>query len=158
MNQIEAVFDGACEPRNPGGHAAWGALVRVNNEVVWRQSGYCGVGPDMSNNVAEYSGALAALTEAIKYDGVITLRGDSRLVIMQLGPDPSCGCKWKMHGGFYEPYWREAIKIVNEHRYRMKFKWVPRELNSDCDELSKQILIDKGIRFKIQPIDNRQFA
>ena len=25
---IEGWFDGVCEPKNPGGHAAWGALVK----------------------------------------------------------------------------------------------------------------------------------
>ena len=148
---IEAVFDGCCEPRNPGGHAAWGALVRVDGEIVWRQSGYCGVGEGMSNNVAEYSGALAALTEAVKYPGIITLRGDSRLVIMQLGPDKKWGRKWKVHGGAYVPYYEKAIALVNQHRQRMAFKWVSRDENSDCDELSKKILLDMGVTFKIQP-------
>ena len=152
---IEAVFDGCCEPRNPGGHAAWGALVRVDGEIVWRQSGYCGHGPNMSNNVAEYSGALAALTEAVKYDGVILLRGDSRLVIMQLGPDHKWGNRWKMHGGFYAPYWKQAKALVDQHRHRMMFKWVPREENSDCDELSKKILTDMGVRFRIQPNEQK---
>ena len=156
MNTIEAVFDGCCEPRNPGGHAAFGSLVRVNGEVVYRNSGYVGHGRQMSNNVAEYAGALDALAHAVQHDGIITLRGDSKLVIMQLGPDrtqPHGDRRWACHGGFYEPYYREALALVNEHRDRMRFKWVPRDENSDCDELSKQILIDMGVHFRIQPID-----
>jgi ribonuclease HI len=153
MHEIEAVFDGACEPRNPGGHAAFGSLVKVNGEAVYRNSGYCGFGPQMSNNVAEYSGALDALMVAVKYEGIITLRGDSKLVIMQLGPDSSRRfgrSRWKIHGGLYVPFYKQAIALVDEHRDRMRFQWVPREQNSDCDELSKQVLLDRGVKFRIQ--------
>jgi|ERR1039458_4622513 ribonuclease HI len=153
---IEAVFDGCCEPRNPGGHAAFGSLVCVNGEIVYRNSGYCGFGLGMSNNVAEFSGALDALTEAVKHNGRINLRGDSRLVIMLVGPDSSSRFgneRWESHGGAYVPYYHRCLELVNAHRHRMTFTWVPREKNADCDELSKQILIDRGIKFKIQPLE-----
>jgi hypothetical protein len=33
----------------------------------------------------------------------------------------------------------------------VSFKWVPREQNADCDVLSKKVLLDRGIQFRIQP-------
>lgn len=70
---------------------SYGSIVRVNGEVVYEYSGYIGHGPSMSCNVAEYCGAIDALTEAVKHKGIITLIGDSKLVLMQLGPDPKWG-------------------------------------------------------------------
>ena len=142
---IEAWFDGCTEPVNPGGHAAWGALVKVDGEVVWSGNGYCGVGPAMSNNVAEYSGALAALTEAAKYSGVILLRGDSKLVIMQLQG------KWKVNGGLYHPFYLKAKDVYTREKNRLKLQWVPRDQNAECDVLSKQVLKDLKVVFRIQP-------
>lgn len=142
---IEAFFDGSCEPKNPGGHAAWGALVKVDGEAVWEGGGYCGVGPAMSNNVAEYSGALAALTKAAEYPGVILLRGDSKLVIMQLQG------KWSVNGGLYHPFYLKAKEVYDREKSRLKLQWIPRDENSECDALSKQVLKDRSVVFKIQP-------
>src|SRR5574341_828680 len=61
LTSIEAYFDGVCEPRNPGGHAAYGALIKVHGQVFWQEGKYIGVGPHMTNNIAEYSGAIAVL-------------------------------------------------------------------------------------------------
>ena len=142
---IECWFDGCCEDRNPGGHAAWGAVVHVDGQSVYREGGYVGVGPKMSNNVAEYSGFVAVLTEAQKYPGVILIRGDSKLVIMQLRG------KWKVRGGLYLPYYKEAKKLYDANRERITLQWIPREKNDICDVLSKKVLHDMGIVFKIQP-------
>jgi hypothetical protein len=46
---IEGWCDGACEPMNPGGHASWGAVLKIDGVKVWSAGGYCGVGPEMSN-------------------------------------------------------------------------------------------------------------
>jgi ribonuclease HI len=89
MTRIEGYFDGVCEPKNPGGHAAWGGIVKVDGETMWRSSGYCGVGSKMSNNVAEYQGALTVMIAMYgfieddpKPTPKLVLRGDSKLVIM----------------------------------------------------------------------------
>lgn len=142
---IEAYFDGCCEPRNPGGHAAWGALVKIEGKIVWQDGGYCGFGPAMSNNVAEYPGAMAALTEAAKYPGVIMLRGDSKLVIMQLKG------KWKVNGGLYHPFYLKAKEVYDREKGRLKLQWIPRAQNDECDVLSKKVLKDMNVVFKIQP-------
>lgn len=154
---IEAWFDGVCEPKNPGGHAAWGAVVHVDGVEVYREGGYCGVGPQMSNNVAEYTGFVAALTEALKHAGKIHVRGDSRLVICQLTVQPKHISqmknpgKWMMRGGLYEPFYRQAEKLMRKHGNRVTLEWIPRDENDICDVLSKQQLRDRGVVFRIQP-------
>jgi ribonuclease HI len=142
---IEAWFDGACEPKNPGGYAAWGAVVQVDGEPVYREGGYCGVGSKMSNNVAEYSGFCAAAEECLKHPGIVTIRGDSKLVIMQLQG------RWKVNGGLYLPFYRQAMGLWMQLRDRSKLVWIPREQNDICDVLSKQVLKDMGIKFRLQP-------
>jgi ribonuclease HI len=148
---IEAWFDGACEPVNPGGHGAWGAIVKVDGPIVYREGGYCGAGPSISNNVAEYSGFCAALTEALRYPGEIRVRGDSRLVICQLSDEAARACgypgKWKMKGGLYQPFYERAVQLLEP---RVALEWVPRENNNECDVLSKEVLRAKGVRFRIQ--------
>lgn len=155
---VEAWFDGCCEPQNPGGHAAWGAVVHVDGESVYRAGGYCGVGPAMSNNVAEYSAFIAALTEALKHDGPILLRGDSKLVICQLSIQPRSVSKmkvkgkWMMRGGLYASFYRQADELMRKNAHRsITLEWIPRELNDICDVLSKKELHDRGVVFRIQP-------
>src|ERR1035437_2653811 len=80
---ITAWFDGVCEPMNPGGHGAYGALVKVNGNLVLREGAYVGSGPQISNNVAEYAGIIAVMRciEGPQGEGVIY--GDSKLAEMQ---------------------------------------------------------------------------
>lgn len=142
---IQAWFDGVCEPKNPGGHAAWGALVKVDSQVVFRKGGYCGNGPLYSNNVAEYAGFLAAAQEAARHTGCIEIRGDSKLVVMQLAG------KWRVNGGLYYPYYQLALRTWSSIRDRTRLIWVPRDENGECDDLSKNVLRKLGIKFRIQP-------
>lgn len=175
---VEAWFDGCCEPKNPGGHAAWGAVVRVDGQDVYREGGYVGVGLKMSNNVAEYSGWLALATyinqwlerQQLLLPSLI-VRGDSKLVINQLAgawnvnctkcgkPLKRCTCygqglQPKPTPGLYYPYYLQAVEQLTLLKTRIKsvnLVWIPREQNDVCDVLSKQILHEMGVEFKIQP-------
>jgi ribonuclease HI len=142
---LVAYFDGCFEPRNPGGHAAWGALLLRDGVEVWSSKGYCGTGPKMSNNVAEYSGACAVLERLQAETDHCLIRGDSKLVIMQLRK------KWKVRGGLYVPFYKQAKALYEPIAHRVSFEWVPREGNAICDVLSKAVLKERGIEFKIQP-------
>jgi ribonuclease HI len=142
---IEAWFDGATEPKNPGGHGAWGAVVKVDGNTVFAKGGYVGNGPTISNNVSEYAAFIAAAEECLKYPGVVIIRGDSKLVVMQLNG------KWKAKGGLYKPFYEKAKLVWKELRSRAKLVWIPREENDQCDYLSKGVLKKLGIKFRIQP-------
>jgi ribonuclease HI len=151
MNLIEAWFDGVCEPKNPGGHAAYGVLVKVNGVTVLADGGYVGEGRGMSNNVAEYAGCLCAMQEIEKHPGVAIIRGDSKLVIYHLVPDPSIGRKWKVNGGAYMPYHLKVVEVFSRIRERVTLEWITRDDNGECDRLSKKVLHDMGVKFRIQP-------
>jgi ribonuclease HI len=139
-NRIRAWFDGACEPKNPGGHAAWGAIVEVNGEVVLSEAGYVGSGPMMSNNVAEYCACIAVLQEIRKHGGDVTVFGDSELVIKQLNG------QYRAKRGLYLPYFHEAIAILETiGRERVKFEWIAGKKNIRADRLSHQALAARGI-------------
>lgn len=142
---LEAYFDGCCEPRNPGGHAAYGAILLRDGLEVWSKGGYCGFGPKMSNNVAEYSGIAEVLDRLQGETDECLIRGDSKLVIMQLKR------KWKINGGLYMPYYQKASILYARIMERVKLEWIPRDQNSICDVISKKVLKDKGITFRIQP-------
>jgi len=144
---IEAWFDGACEPVNPGGHAACGALVKVDGRTLLQKGIYIGHGPGLSNNVAEYAGCLQVLKYISQLPGNAVIRGDSKLVIMQLSR------KRKSHGGLYRPLYFQALQLADKMRHRLTFEWIPREENAECDRLSKRVLLEKGLEFRIQPHD-----
>jgi hypothetical protein len=57
---LHCWFDGAAWP-NPGGHGAFGVLVKRHGEVIFSASEYLGHGAHITNNVAEYAGAIAVL-------------------------------------------------------------------------------------------------
>ena len=96
MPLIEGWFDACCEPRNPGGHVGSGCASKdsiISN--FGAGSGYFPATREMSNNFGEYSAVVGLLDEIYRrqllgLDGPIAIRGDSKLVIMQLQG------KWKV--------------------------------------------------------------
>lgn len=142
---IEAWFDGCTEPRNPGGHGAWGGLIKVDGKEVFAKGGYVGNGPTISNNVSEYCAFIAVAEEILKHPGVAIIRGDSKLVVMQLRG------KWRVKGGLYKPFYDKAKVLWAKIKDRADLIWVPREENEVCDYLSKNVLKELGIKFRIQP-------
>lgn len=154
---IEAWFDGCCEPKNPGGHAAFGVVLKVDGEVHLEHGGYVGSGAGISNNVAEYAGVNCALKAILALGDLsietlqkIKIYGDSQLVVNQMNGI------WKSRGGAYVPYMQKAKELRSQinSMCEVKFIWIPREKNERCDFLSKKVLKDKGIVFRIQPEEN----
>lgn len=145
-NTIEVWFDGCCEPVNPGGNASYGVYIKNNGQILYEVGKYVGFGKKMSNNVAEYSGLLDAL-KFLKDKNLhmrkILVRGDSMLVIKQMSS------KWRIRKGLYKPYALKAKKLVKKFK-KMQFQWISRDDNGLADELSKYILHNKGIVFRLQ--------
>lgn len=151
MELITAYFDGCCEPVNPGGTAAFGAVVFINSERVWECSRIFRPMPgrekETSNNVAEYSGFLAILDYLKDRDlhrKPIRIYGDSKLVIEQMFG------RWKIKQGHYVPLALRARSLLKEFP-NLRGEWISRDENSIADELSKRELINAGVTFKIQP-------
>jgi ribonuclease H / adenosylcobalamin/alpha-ribazole phosphatase len=148
---IEAWFDGVCEDVNPGGHAAYGVLVKVDGKEVFHDGKFVLRGPNASNNVAEYAGFCAAVDWILNQNllGVTIIRGDSKLVIMQMKG------AWKVHGGYYVPYYNKAKHLLSVLQERtennVSLEWIPRKKNGECDRYSKDVLLRMGVKFRIQP-------
>jgi ribonuclease HI len=121
---------------NPG-HAGYGALVRdpETGVILAEKAEYIG---KASNNVAEYSGLLAALEMAheIDPDCWILAKMDSKLVVEQMSG------RWKIKHEDMQRLAAKARGIVNPRR--VKYQWIPRELNKDADRLSNEAM-DAGM-------------
>nr|WP_225217547.1 reverse transcriptase-like protein [Arthrobacter pullicola] len=121
---------------NPG-HAGYGALVRdpETGEILAEKAQYLGI---VSNNVAEYSGLIAALELAheIDPDAWILAKMDSKLVVEQMSG------RWKIKHEDMQRLAAQARSTVDPRR--VKYQWIPREINKDADRLSNEAM-DAGI-------------
>ena len=148
---IEAYFDGACEPKNPGGTAAYGIVILNNGQRIFEASKLFipqkGREHETSNNIGEYSGFKAILDYLIANDltkSQIIVYGDSKLVIEQMFGT------WKINSGYYVSIARTCKAMIKQFPY-LTGKWIPREKNFLADELSKAVLRNAGVEFRIQP-------
>src|SRR5271157_2977395 len=103
MIELVAYVDGCCEPRNPGGTAAYGVIVKKGDAVLFQEGKIVGSGGNISNNVAEYSGLVSFLQWLIankdKYGKWARVRSDSKLVVYQMSGE------WRVKRGAYIPYY-----------------------------------------------------
>jgi ribonuclease HI len=119
------TFDGGAQP-NPG-PASYAYVIKENNKILYK--GYEKFGID-TNNVAEYRGLIEALKKCfeLKIDD-LDIKGDSKLVVMQ-----SQGL-WKVKAENLKKYNSEARELIKKFK-SIKISWVPREQNSEADELT----------------------
>ncbi len=144
---ITCYFDGACEPRNPGGNMGIGAIIFEDGEIIDSISFFVQANNDNSNNVAEYMAIEWVLTTLIslKYEKEnIKIFGDSKLVIEQMKGF------WRIKEGRYV-HVAKRCKLLIPLFSNLKLKWIPREENGYADDLSKRCMKDNGVEFRIQP-------
>ena len=112
---------------NPG-PAAYGCLVKdaQTNEVLFKEGKTLGV---TTNNVAEYSGLVAALVaaHAIDPNAQIEVRMDSKLVVEQMSGN------WKIKHENMKGLVEKARNAFAQSQ--VKYVWVPREDNLEADTL-----------------------
>lgn len=147
VSLIEVWYDGACEPVNPGGHGGGGYIIKRNGYEMHRGMIYLPAGPEISNNVAEYSGireALKWMIETKHTNHAVLVRGDNMMSVMQMAG------KWKAKRGRYIPLYLECRELAKNFR-NITFMWIPREKNGEADEISKKALKDHNVEFRIQP-------
>ena len=138
---VTAYFDGACEPTNPGGHCTDSFVIYENDKRIYEYTEYIGSGPGMSNNVAEYQGVYNALKYLIQHNlakNKINIYGDSKLVINQMKGI------WRIKQGLYKPIAFKTLQLKQSFS-NIYFDWIPRERNKECDILTKEVLLNKGI-------------
>lgn len=135
-HRFRAWFDGSITV-NPGGIAAYGAVIYEGNQRVYTCSKIyhppAGKERQTSCNVAEYLGLIAVL-EWLLANGhaseSVIIRGDSKLVIAQ------CFEGWKPKRGIYFTHALKAKELLQQLPH-VSGKWIPREKNTIADKLSK---------------------
>lgn len=148
MTQFEIHFDGACNPINPGGHMGFGYIARQDGDYIFSNSFYEKANDKNSNNVAEYRACLNSLQELKDYidlqniqDFEVFMFGDSKLVVMQMKGS------WKINSGLYREWALKTKNYIQDHfKNKVSFKWIPREENSEADEMSVRELINNGVK------------
>ena len=117
---------------NPG-PAAYGAVVRdaVTGAVLAELAEYLGT---VSNNVAEYRGAIAGLEHAYEIDPTanVEMRLDSKLIVEQMSG------RWQIK----HPDMRELARRARDvfPPGQVTYTWVPREQNKAADTLVNEMI------------------
>ncbi len=142
---IELYFDGACEPINPGGTAAYGWLLKQDGKIIQSGSGIVGSGNGMTNNVAEYYGLIEGIKAFLKLkkSEKLMVKGDSNLVINMVKKQWGWNKKktvWKPHDKM--PHLKDLLTQAHQLLEKVDFaaQWIPREENTEADALSKNHL------------------
>jgi probable phosphoglycerate mutase len=124
--------DGAARG-NPG-PASYGAVVRdaETGEVLAERAATLGV---TTNNVAEYSGLIAALEAAYALDpsAQVEVRMDSKLVIEQMAG------RWGVKHENLKPLASKARSLIPAEAV-VRWTWIPRAGNSHADRLANAAL------------------
>jgi len=138
---MRCTFDGACEPRNPGGAIAWAFTAGD-----YRQSGFVSARPENTNNVAEYYALLGLLRHLgnIGKSSGVEIFGDSELVIKQVNGEcrvhneklKECYFRVQERVAWLEDFFGGCVSI----------RWHPREQNTEADALTVAELAKHGVR------------
>lgn len=126
--------DGLCEPRNPGGIACYGFVIYREGEAIAQGYGEVCRGPEATNNVAEYSAAIAALTRLVDLgltEEAVEVRSDSQLLVRQMQGEYAVRNRRiaALHG---------KLRRLAARFRRLRWRWVPREENWEADALSRR--------------------
>lgn len=146
--KLRIHFDGACEPKNPGGWATYGFVITdsADGTVIKAQGGLAyKQGHKMAtNNCAEYAALGFALKflEEEKWKGTLEIFGDSKLVVEQVNDNWACN---KDHLQILRERVWSLLKAVGE---QWTIAWVPREENEAADTLSRSAYEEAtGLKF-----------
>ena len=133
---IHLNFDGLCEPKNPGGVATYGFVIRSESRKLHEERGLAFAEPwtsEASNNVAEYSGLIHGL-EWLRANGMtnrkVIVIGDSKLVISQLNGT------FKVKAPRLLSLFKRARDLLMEFD-KIEIQWLDRSLNAEADLLSR---------------------
>jgi ribonuclease HI len=135
---IEIYFDGLCEP-NPGGITTYGFVIRRDGRTLFEGGGRAAEtgSAQATNNVAEYTGLVRALEQALELGLAgtpVEVRGDSKLVVSQLAG------LWRVRDKKLAPLYLKARELAARFG-PIRYEWVPRERNRDADRLSYEAYV-----------------
>ena len=123
---------------NPG-PAAYGATISENGKVIAELGEYIGTA---TNNVAEYSGLIAALHHINKLDpgAQVEVSMDSKLVIEQMSG------RWQIKNEGMRALAKDARNAHDPNL--VTYKWIPREENAHADRLANKALDERVDGYK----------
>jgi ribonuclease HI len=123
---IEVYTDGRAEP-NPG-LGTYGFVIYKDGERARSEHGVAGRA--VTNNYAEYVCLIKALEYLWPHRGeAITVFSDSKLLVYQMKEE------WKFKKGAYREKYIKAKELAGKFS-NLKFQWIPREKNTEADELT----------------------
>jgi ribonuclease HI len=138
-NVIELFFDGACEPKNPGGVATCGWLIQSQQRgLIASGSREVARGDGATNNVAEWTALGLGLrflldNPEIASGNVLQIHGDSKLVIEQLNHT------WRCNNERLQRLRARCEEIISQLPcVTWRATWIPREENEEADALSRR--------------------
>jgi ribonuclease HI len=159
LKKLICMFDGMCQPINPGGVACYGFTIQEkrNNQIyqIYEEGGIAfePFSKESSNNVAEYV-ALIKLLEWLLANGYnkfnVFIQGDSQLIINQLSG------KYKVKSEKLKIYF-DKTKILIKKFENLHIEWITREKNNAADSLANKAYIDfidnnySGLHNKLKP-------
>jgi ribonuclease HI len=129
MKNYKCYFDGACEPKNPGGKMGMGIYI-TDGEKEFGSNTFVAAKPENTNNIAEYSAFIMILDLMKNKTGEqIDIFGDSMLVINQMNGE------WQIKSGAYRESALRAKVLLTELKKKnnITIKWIPREQNEKAD-------------------------
>lgn len=127
-NGVVLFFDGCCKG-NPGPGGA-GAVLYKNGEEIWNESSF--VGKKVTNNVAEYTGLIIGMKQAVNL-GIKSLivNGDSLLIIRQMKGE------FKVSSENLQELYKTA-KTLEKSFNTISYNHVYRKDNKRADALSNE--------------------
>lgn len=145
MRSLLIQTDAAVEPKNPGGIGSCAFVVLQKGSVIYDQCGIIGQRPDLNNIEAEYRAVLGALRWSEKFASQddISLQTDCQLVARQINGEYGC----------YKPYLYDFLKECKQligKLHRCQVSWIPRELNTVADKLTRLAYKESGGSNRVQ--------
>jgi ribonuclease H / adenosylcobalamin/alpha-ribazole phosphatase len=131
---VKLVVEADGGSRGNPGPAGYGAVVRdaVTGEVLAEAAEALGVA---TNNVAEYRGLIAGLTNAARIapEADVEARMDSKLVVEQMSG------RWRIKHPDMKPLAVRAQELASGFR-SVRYTWIPRERNKHADRLANEAM------------------
>ena len=132
MDDTFTLFFDGCSKGNPG-KAGAGAVIYKNSTEIFSISSY--VGDKETNNIAEYTGLIIGLSEAINLKiKKLNVKGDSELIIKQMNDE------YKVKSTNILQLFKNAKKLT-ELFDEITFNHVYRNDNRRADELANNSLL-----------------
>jgi ribonuclease HI len=132
MNKLKIFTDGGARG-NPGPAGCGAVIFNESGEIVGRHKLYLG---EQTNNYAEYSGIVLALSEAKKLEArEIELNLDSELAVKQLNRE------YKVKNPELAKLFVKVFNLAQSFK-KVTYSHVPREMNKLADQLANEAMDD----------------